>query len=324
MLKLRWGIVGCGNVTEIKSGPAYQLTEGFELHSVMRRDIEKLKDYAQRHNVPKYTTAADELINDPEIDAVYIATPPDSHMEYALKVAKAGKPCVIEKPLAPSYKDCQIITNAFKEIELPLFVAYYRRSLPRFNQVKEWLDTGKIGTIRHITWQFSKPANEMDLSKKYNWRTNASIARGGYFDDLASHGLDLFSMLLGEVKEAKGIATNQQGLYTAKDSITASWIYVNGVTGTGHWNFGSHVREDVVSIYGSEGKITFSVFGEVPLVLETKDNREEIFIENPPNIQLYHAKNIKKELIDGNFKHPSTGESATHTAWVMDKILGVI
>lgn len=319
---LLWGIIGCGSVTEIKSGPAYQQTDGFELYAVMRRDADKAKDYAERHGVAQYTTDADELINDPKIDAIYIATPPDSHLEYALKVAKEGKPCVIEKPLAPSYADCLTITQTFKEKGAPLFVAYYRRSLPRFNQVKEWLDHGKIGTIRHISWQFSKPANDLDIRGTHNWRTDAKIAIGGYFDDLASHGLDLFCMLLGNVKEAQGISINQQGLYTAKDAIVANWLYESGVTGSGHWNFGTHNREDIVSIYGNKGKITFSVFGEVPLVLETNEHKEELFIENPTHIQLYHVQNLKKELLDNTFKHPSTGETATHTAWIMDKILG--
>ena len=133
---LKWGIIGCGDVTEIKSGPAYQLTEGFELLSVMRRNEDKLMDYVKRHGIKKYYTDGDELINDPEIDAVYIATPPDSHAQYALKVAKAGKPCCIEKPMAPNYRECLDINKAFEKSGLPLFVAYYRRSLPRFNQIK--------------------------------------------------------------------------------------------------------------------------------------------------------------------------------------------
>ena len=89
---IRWGIIGCGNVTEIKSGPAYQKTEGFTIGAVMRRDEEKAADYAKRHGIAKYYTDADALINDPEIDAVYIATPPDVQKHYSLKVAEAGKP----------------------------------------------------------------------------------------------------------------------------------------------------------------------------------------------------------------------------------------
>lgn len=316
----KWGIIGCGSVTELKSGPAYQKVTGFELHAVMRRDIDKAKDYANRQNVPKFYGNADELINDPEIDAIYIATPPDSHAHYAIKVAAAGKPCCIEKPMAPTYKECLLINNAFEVNKIPLFVAYYRRSLPRFNQIKSWIDDNKIGKIRHINWHLSKPANAIDLAKTYNWRTDIKIAYGGYFDDLASHGIDLFEYLLGDINEANGIAINQQGLYTAMDAISGNWIHESGITGSGSWNFGTEKREDHVQIYGEKGKITFSVFGEGSIKLENGTYKESLFIENPENIQLYHVQNIKNHLAENKI-HPSTGKTAAHTTWVLENIL---
>ena len=319
--KIRWGIIGCGAVTEIKSGPPYQNTDNFELVAVMRRDAKKAKDYAKRHNVAKFYTNAEDLILDSEVDAVYIATPPDTHKFYGLKVAAAGKPCCIEKPMAPSYEDSLAIYTAFKEKEIPLFVAYYRRSLPRFLKVKEWIDSNQIGDIRHIRWYLSKTPSDMDVSGVYNWRTDATIAPGGYFDDLASHGLDLFSFLLGDFKKVKGIAVNQQGLYSAKDAITASWVHQNGITGEGSWNFGSFSREDKVEIIGSKGKIVFSVFKEEEIQLTTTEGAEKLFIENPKHVQEFHVKNIQKHLLE-NEKHPSLGVSGLHCSWVMDKILG--
>lgn len=313
-------MIGCGSVTELKSGPAYQKTEDFELVAVMRRDIAKAEDYAKRHQVPYFYDDADALINHPEIDAIYIATPPDSHEHYALKVAEAGKICCIEKPMAPSYEACLRINAAFEDRKLPLFVAYYRRSLPRFLQVKEWIDQNKIGTIRHIHWNFTKPPNDMDKSKSYNWRTDAEIAPGGYFDDLASHGLDLFVFMLGTVKSASGTSENKQGLYTAKDLVKGQWRHNSGVTGFGSWDFGADKREDVVKIYGNEGNITFSVFGEFPIVLERDEETTSLTIENPEHVQWYHVQNIKAHL-SGGIWHSSTGETAMHTAWIMDRIL---
>jgi predicted dehydrogenase len=320
MKLIRWGILGCGNVTEVKSGPAYKKTEGFETIAVMRRNVNKVRDYAKRHDINKYYTNANDLINDNEIDAIYIATPPDSHKYYGLKVAAAGKICCIEKPLAPTYIESLAITKAFNKKNIPLFVAYYRRSLPRFNQVKTWLENNAIGNIRHIRWHLSKPANEIDLSDKYNWRTDDKIALGGYFDDLASHGLDLFIYLLGNIKEVHGISTNQQGLYPAKDAISACWLHENDVTGTGSWNFGCNNREDKVEILGSNGKIEFSIYDEEPLIINNQLGENKIFIKNPKNIQLFHVKNMREHLL-GNIVHPSNGLTATHTSWVMDKIL---
>ncbi|MDI1306068.1 MAG: Gfo/Idh/MocA family oxidoreductase [bacterium] len=318
---IRWGILGCGNVTEVKSGPAYQKTEGFTIEAVMRRDADKAADYAKRHGIDKFYTNGDDLINDPEIDAIYIATPPDTHKYYGLKVAQAGKICCIEKPLAPNYQDSLAIYEAFEEKNIPLFVAYYRRTLPRFEQIKTWLDANSIGAIRHIRWHLSKPATAQDLSGEYNWRTDSEIATGGYFDDLASHGLDLFIHLLGNIKEVSGISLNQQGLYSAKDAATACWVHESGITGTGSWNFGCYEREDKVEIFGSKGKITFSVFENEPLVLSSEQGKNEVSIEHPENIQLFHAKQMREHLL-GNSKHPSTGLTGAHTSWVMDKIIG--
>tara|TARA_R110002051_G_scaffold234092_2_gene295722 strand:- start:7925 stop:8896 length:972 start_codon:yes stop_codon:yes gene_type:complete len=317
---IRWGIIGCGAVTEVKSGPPYQNTQGFSLEAVMRRDVEKAKDFAERHAVPRYYEQAEQLINDPEIDAIYIATPPDTHKFYALQVAKAGKPCCIEKPLAPNYDDALAIVAAFKANQIPLFVAYYRRSLPRFLQVEKWLKAKEIGEVRHIHWNFSKPASAIDISGAYNWRTDIKVAPGGYFDDLASHGLDLFAYLLGDFKEVYGLCTNQQGLYTAQDAITSCWLHKNGITGSGNWNFGSKEREDKVEIIGEKGKILFSIFKEEEVILENEQGLQKLFIENPKHVQQYHVENLKAALLEGK-KHPSTGETALHTSWVMSAIL---
>ena len=321
---IRWGIIGCGNVTEVKSGPAFQKTQGFELLAVMRRDLAKAQDYAQRHGVLKFYSDAKSLINNPEIDAIYIATPPDSHKEYALMVADAGKPCCIEKPLAPSHADCCAIVDAFTKENIPLFVSYYRRSLPRFEKVKRLLESDAIGSVRHISWQLQKAINTWDKSGDYNWRTDKAIARGGYFDDLASHGLDLFAFYFGDYEKVQGIATNQQGLYSAFDAVTANWVYKNGITGSGFWNFGCSENGDCVEIFGSKGKITFSVFDEKAIRLVTikgtETIHEEIFIDNPHHVQMPHVANLRDALLyDG--EHPSTGISSLQSSWSMEEIL---
>ncbi|WP_136466718.1 Gfo/Idh/MocA family protein [Flagellimonas onchidii] len=317
---IRWGVVGCGSVAEKKSVPAYQMTSGFQVQMVMRRDANKAKDYALRHNVSHWTTDANEVIKNPDIDAIYIATPPDSHKFYALQVAEAGKPCCIEKPMTPTFQDSLVVYETFKTKNIPLFVAYYRRSLLRFNKIKDWLNEGKIGEVRHIHWQKTKPPNDLDLSGEYNWRTDKKIALGGYFDDLASHGLDLFTYLLGNIKSANGLAINQQNLYSAYDAVTASWIHENGITGEGNWNFGTFHRVDKVEIFGSKGKITFSVLDEAPIELENEEGSQTLEIPHPEHIQQFHVENIRKHLF-GKGQHPSQGKSGLHTSWIMDCIL---
>ncbi|MEO6134528.1 MAG: Gfo/Idh/MocA family oxidoreductase, partial [Ginsengibacter sp.] len=113
MENINWGMIGCGDVTEVKSGPAFNKVPNSKLVAVMRRDAAKAKDYAERHGVPKWYIDASALINDPEINAIYIATPPSSHLEYAIAALKAGKFVYVEKPMT---------TDLSSAIELNEFV----------------------------------------------------------------------------------------------------------------------------------------------------------------------------------------------------------
>lgn len=319
---LRWGVIGAGSVCEVKSVPAYMGCPEFEVVAVMGRHAERVSDYANRHGIPRWTTKADDIVLDPEIDAVYIATPPDSHGPYALQVARAGKICCLEKPMAPGYRESFAIFEAFADRNLPLFVSYYRRSLPRFLQVKAWLEQERIGKVRHIHWQKTKPPSPWDLEGVPQWRTDIRVAPGGYFDDLASHGLDLFNFLLGDIVEARGKVENRQQLYSAPDTISADWLHPGGISGTGQWDFGARERVDRVEIQGSGGSIRFSVLDEAPLVLEGPHGQEVYGIPNPRHVQQHHVENIRDHLL-GQGTHPSTGRTALHTAWVMDRILAV-
>ena len=320
MQHIKWGIIGCGAVTEVKSGPAFYKVPHSQLVAVMRRDRVRAQDYAQRHRVEKFYSDVDQLIRDSQVDAVYVATPPSSHHSLALKVAAAGKPCCVEKPMALNYEACCEMADAFERKNLPLFVAYYRRSLPRFNQIKAWLDEGQIGQVRQLHWSFSKPPNRYDLEQQPNWRTQPDISGGGYFFDLACHGINLFQYLLGDIEHACGIATNQQGLYQAEDAVSACWQFANGALGSAYWNFAAHDRTDHVEIIGSAGKISFSVFVEAPLVLTQIDAEEKLHIPNPEHIQYHHVENMVAHL-RGEKTHPSLASSAVRTNWVMAQIL---
>jgi 1,5-anhydro-D-fructose reductase (1,5-anhydro-D-mannitol-forming) len=317
---IRWGMIGCGAVTEVKSGPAFASAPGSSLVAVTSRTVSRAHDYAARHNVPLVFEQVGDLISSPDVDAVYIATPPRSHKKLALQVAAAGKPCCVEKPMALDYAECMSMVEAFAARDVPLFVSYYRRSLPRFTQVKDWLAQDAIGPVRELRWHLSKPASQIDLSGKPNWRTDPAESPGGYFSDLASHGIDLFQFLLGDIDEARGLAANQQGLYRAEDAVSASWKFASGALGSGSWNFGAERREDEVQIVGAKGKIVFSVFDEVPLRLFARGSESSTYIENPRHIQLCHVENLINQLRDG-VAHPSPAYEAAKTSRIMDAIL---
>lgn len=321
MKQVRWGMIGCGSVTERKSAPAYQQVGGFELSMVMGRDAAKVSDYATRHGVPRWTTDAAALIGDPDIDAVYIATPPDSHLHYALQVAAAGKPCCVEKPMALNHAQCERMVEAFDRAGQDLFVAYYRRSLPRFAAIRSWLQQGLIGEVRHAHWDLCRSPSAVDLAGADNWRTQPSQAGGGYFVDLASHGLDLLLHWLGDVDQVRGLHANQQGLYPAEDAVSASWRFASGATASGCWNFASAMPLDRLSLHGSAGRIECAVFADEPIRLQRPDQTLTLHIANPDPIQLPHVQAMRSHL-QGASTHPSPGRSAMRVSWLMDQILG--
>jgi predicted dehydrogenase len=323
---IRWGMIGCGNVTEKKSGaPAIRKTPNAALVAVMARNAEKAEDYARRHNVPKWYVDADTLIADADVDIVYIATPPDAHLEYAAKAIKAGKPVYIEKPMARNFRECEEINRLAREAGVPVFVAYYRRTLPYFLKLKSLLDEKVIGDVRcvNITMHFQPYDEEVGENPQPRWRVFPEISGGGHFHDLASHQFDMLEFLLGNIKQAKGIARNQAHLYKADDIVTANFEFENGVLGTGNWCFtvNKEQRTDEGQIIGSAGKIRFSTFSSSRITVETAAGVTEYDVPYPEHVQQPMFECIVKTL-RGEGTCPSTGETGARANRIMDEITG--
>lgn len=316
---IRWGIIGCGNVTEVKSGPAFQKADGSQLVAVMRRSPGLAQDYARRHGVQRWYTDAQKLIDDPEVDAVYIATPPHLHCHYTLAAARAGKPVYVEKPMATSTAECEQMIAACRNAGVPIWVAYYRRALPRFLKVKELLESGAIGELRAVTILLTQPAPSFPPGE-IPWRLQPEIAGGGLFVDLASHTLDFLDYLTGPVRSARGFAASQTRAYPAEDIVSAALSFENGVQGAGLWCFSSHENEDRVTLTGSAGRITFSTFDNRPVILSTAAGSQYFDIPNPLHIQQPMIQQVVDELL-GRGRCESTGESALRTTRVMETIL---
>lgn len=323
---IKWGFIGCGNVTEKKSGPAFKKIEGSTVVAVMSRDEEKAKNYAEKRGIKKWYTDAMELIEDPEVDAVYIATPPSSHATYAIMAMKAGKPVYIEKPMASSYEECTRINRISQETGVPCFVAYYRRYLPYFIKVKELIQEGAIGNVINVQIRFAQPPYDLDYNKEnLPWRVQPDIAGGGYFYDLASHQLDILQDIFGCILEAEGFKSNRAGLYKAEDTVSACFQFDSGLVGSGSWCFVAHssAKEDRIEVIGDKGMLCFSTFTFDPIALHTEKGREEFVIENPEHIQYNLIESVIHHL-QGKSICTCDGISATPTNWVMDKILGKI
>lgn len=322
MKTIRWGIIGVGDVTEVKSGPAFQKANSSALVAVMRRNAALAEDYAKRHNVPKWYADADSLINDPDVDAVYIATPPDAHQDYTLRCAAAGKPVYVEKPMARNTAECETMIEACQTTSVPLYVAYYRRALPRFLKIKELIAAGAIGDVRSVTISlYQQPQAELYTDKNnLPWRVLPERSGGGHFIDLAAHMLDFLDFALGPISDVTGFASNHAHLYPAEDIVSGSFLFESGVHGMGTWCFTAYEHLDQTEIVGTKGKISYATFGITPVKLATPDGVTEFDIANPPHIQQPFIQSIVDDL-NGIGTCPSTGVTAARTTRVMDAIL---
>ena len=323
MKTINWGIIGCGNVCEKKSGPSFYKIEHSNLVAVMRRDPDKVKDYAMRHKVDKYYTDADQLIADSQVDAVYIATPPNTHMQYAIKAMQAGKPVYVEKPMGMNSAECEEMIRTSETTNQKLFVAFYRRALPYFLKVKELLESGVVGNVLTVEVKQYRSPRVSDLtSSDHTWRVDKDIAGEGYFYDLAPHTLDILDFLLGEITDAKGFSANLGQFYEVKDTISAILKFKSGIIGSGRWCFVTSAQTDVDSIIitGTKGEIRFSTFAFSPILLLSDTVSESFDIPLPEHIQQPLIQTIVDEL-RGVGKCPSTGVSGARTSRVMDLIL---
>jgi len=319
MDKIKWGIIGCGDVTEVKSGPAFNLVPNSSLVAVMRRDAAKAEDYAKRHGVPKWYNDATRLINDPEVNAVYIATPPLQHEEYTIQALAAGKPVYVEKPMALNTTAAQRMAEAAHQYNTKLCVAHYRREQPLFLKIKELLTQKVIGDIRFIDLKMFQPKQTEIIAKaENNWRLNVNIAGGGLFHDLAPHQLDLMLYFFGDPIESHGLSVNQATDEGVDDLVSGNILFKNNIVFNGMWCFtvAEGMNLDICEIYGSGGKISFPMFGHQ--ILLSHGDKEELISFEP----LKHVEQPMIEKVVAYFRdettNPCSGEEAVKTMQLLD------
>lgn len=309
---MRWGIIGVGDVTEVKSGPAFRRVPGVELVAVMRRTPELARDYAERHAVPRWHSDADEILLADDIDAVYIATHPESHADYTRRAAAAGKAVLVEKPMAVDAAECRSMTAACEAAGVPLWVAYYRRALPRFEHIRTLIAEGAIGEVRAVN------SIRLQQPRPRSWQNTPGLSGGGWFFDAACHTLDWLDHTLGPLHDVHGHAFGQGR--SIEDTVTTSYAAGDDVIGSGTWCFDAGTDHDCTTVVGTRGTISLSVSAPEPVTMVTGSSTSTIPIPDPPHVHEPLLRRIVDEW-NGVGQAPSSGVSATRTAVVMDQIM---
>lgn len=316
-------MIGVGDVTEVKSGPALHKVAHSSLFAVTSRTYQKAVDYAQRHKVDKVYRAWEDMLADPDISIVYVATPPDTHKEFAIRAMEAGKDVYVEKPMALSVSEAEEMIKVAKRKGRRLFVAFYRRSLPYFEKVKELLEQGSVGKILTVSVRLMKAPLPTDLDPaQHTWRIDKKVGGEGYFVDLAPHSMDILDYLISPIEDVKGCAANLAGNYAVADTVTAIWKHRNGVLGNAVWCFSATAGsvQDEIVIVGTEGQLTCGTFDFKPIELLTESGKTLFDYDRPLHIQQGLISTIVAEL-RGKGECPSTGETALRTTKVIEAIL---
>ena len=325
MKTIRWGMIGCGDVAEVKSGPGFQKADGSELVAVMRRRGDLAADFARRHGVRASYDDAAALINDPAVDAVYVATPPGAHEELALAVCAARKPAYVEKPMARTHAECRRMIDAFAAAGVPLFVAYYRRALPRFLRARDLVVSGALGRVTGVSYRLAGPYHR-DIQALARdgaalpWRVQAEHAGGGLFLDLGCHTLDMLDFILGPLEDVQGSASNVATPHLVEDGVAMTFRTAGGAVGAAQWTFASDERADEIVISGDRGELRLSTFGNEPVALRRGGELESFDLPNPKHVQQPMIQTVVDHLL-GRGHCQSMGVAAARTSAVIDAVL---
>ena len=315
----------------MKSGPGFIRAANSQLVAVADRNAKRAENFARRHGVARWHDDADAIIRAPDVDIVYVATMTESHRDFVLRCATAGKPVLTEKPMAMNHADCLGMIAACRHAKVPLWVAYYRRGLPRFLKVRELVQSGAIGDVRMvISRHFQRiPTPEEMRGPFWGWRLDPARSGGGIFFEAIGHTLDILDFIIGPIESLRAFAGNQAGAYPPEDIVAVAYRFASGVFGSGAWCFTADCDDEHNEIVGSKGRIMFSTFPSlsppagrppVPIRLMRGDSVEEFPVSDPPYVHQPLIQTIVDEM-NGMGRCPSTGETAARTAHVIEDCL---
>lgn len=317
---ISWGIIGCGDVAEVKSGPAFQKVKNSSLVAVMRRNEDKVIDFAKRHHVANWTTNASTLIKNELINAVYIATPPSSHLEYTLQTIEAGKNVYLEKPMVLNSAEAEKLLAAVKNNNIKITIAHYRRELPVFIKVKDLLNANVIGKVSSAEIDIRQTGNASLIAKSdENWRINPEISGGGYFHDIAPHQIDLMCHYFGAIEAIKKGDTKENN--HLNQVVKGEVIFKNGVNFLGSWDFNATEDVDNCTIYGERGSISFSFYGD-EITVSIDGVKKSFQFTNPDHVQQPMIEKTVGYFL-GNNANPCSVEEAAIVTQIMDTFCGL-
>lgn len=317
---INWGTIGFGNVIKNNYNGLPFNTKQSTLYGFTQRDKKLALNNQKKYNIPKFYNSIIDLLSDSKINAIYICTPPGLHFDIGKLCCDYKKPTYIEKPLCRNYQEVKSLVDYFKENNIPLWVAHYKRILPKFQKIKSLIESNTIGTITNITFSLERPYNENLL--KHNWLYKPELSGGGRFFDTAPHVIDLLVYFFGNFELIHGFATSNSIHYRVEDTVSFIFKTSSNIIGCANFNFISNARKDLMTLYGTLGKISFSIDGGGKIELDLQ-NKTEIFEFSEPLIyEKNMVESINTEILTNTYNTQIChGSNAIETYRIIDLIL---
>ena len=308
---IRWGIIGCGNVAEFKSGPPLYQTPGSELIAVMRRDATKAADFAQRHSARRWYTNAEALIADADVNAIYIASPHGLHVEHVKLAAESGKIVLCEKPVGISAADAQACVDVCQAHSVPLSVPYYRRCWPIVRKMRELLNEKAIGRVVAARVQLADYfAGDPDRP----WLTSKAFSGGGALANAGSHWVDLIRYLLGDIASVSAQCSAYASGFETEDTIVVQLETIEHALVSLSITLRSPINLNEFDISGTKGRLLASPLSDGQLLLDRVGEQPQAM--SLPRSHFAHAEFIAElvERLRNDQPVPVPGEEAV-AAW---------
>ena len=291
--KIKWGILSTGWIAH-KFATALQVVPNSELYAVGSRNLETATQFATEFNIPKAYGTYEELVNDPNIDIIYIGTPHNLHLENAMLALEHNKNVLCEKPMGVNLKETTLMLEKAKEKNLFFMEALWSRFLPNIIKTKELIDSGEIGEVKLMTAFFSISSDNGPEHRHYN-----IDLCGGTILDIGIYNIFLSLLLLGKPKGISAIAgLGEQG---GDNSASYTFKYDNDTLAIMYSSFLGNPPV-VAEIHGTKGKIILDHLwfcpGDVKLFYH--DGREKTFsFDFKSNGYEFEAEAVANCILEG-------------------------
>jgi predicted dehydrogenase len=311
--EIGWGILGGGKIVE-SNGPGFFIPGKSRIATVSRRNLDDARGTAAKLGAQNAVTGIYDLVSDPAVDAVYIALPPGLHFDAAKVCCDAAKAAYVEKPFVTSTRDARALVKMFASKDVGLFVAHYRRALPKFRLLKS-LICSEIGEVVSFDFEMSRRLSD-DIT--HPWLFDPTLSGGGKFADIAAHSIDLLVYFFGRAADMWAAARHVKAPNGREDCVVLGLQFESGVCGTLNYNFLSPQKTDRLSIVGTEGILRFSVHDNLDTEIERQDgSRELVDFSVPELIEGPMIAEVVGTLL-GVGGNPCTGWEATETVRIME------